>query len=258
MLNKLFLLTACIAMFGSVYSMQNTSSSGQIIANLYRVTSNNEIPVDGIRIKFESQFSDEVTNEDADKLWNPDENIAVLNQDFYLSVDKRYLYNSQSKINLFFNNYVSNNYRLDIILEVIDEAYLFDNLTNTYHNLSSGTNQIYFNINFNSVASEAPDRFKIVFENPNSLSTGNTTKKDFSLYPNPSKNKQVNIDTQQLMGEKIDLKIYDQLGRNVYSQIKQINSNSMALNLDNIVSTGNYIVQIKTSTQQLNKRLIIQ
>ncbi len=61
---------------------KSQTNSGSIIADLYRVVDNEEINVDGIRVNFEPQYSNEVTWEDADKMWNPDESLAIFNQGY--------------------------------------------------------------------------------------------------------------------------------------------------------------------------------
>ncbi len=249
--------TCLLAIFGSVYGMQN-NNSGEITANLYRVTNTDEILVDGIRIQFNEIYSNQVTNEDAGKMWNPDESVAILNQNYYLSIDKRNLYTPNTEVKFYFYNYVATNYKLEINHDLNDQIYLYDSLANTYSTLTSGTNAIYYSVENNQI-SASPERFKIVFTNPfdSTLSTTKITSKDVKVYPNPTKDGFVNIDTHLLKGLDVELLVYDQLGRQVFQEKRNIQNNSSMLNLNTSVKQGTYILQIKTDQQQFTKRLVV-
>ncbi len=249
--------TCLVAIFGSVYGMQN-NNSGEITADLYRVTNTDEILVDGIRVQFNEIYSNQVTNEDAGKMWNPDESVAILNQNYYLSIDKRNLYTPNTEVKFYFYNYVATNYKLEINHDLNDQIYLYDSLANTYSTLTSGTNAIYYSVENNQV-SASPERFKIVFTNPfdSTLSTTKITSKDVKVYPNPTKDGFVNIDTHLLKGLDVELLVYDQLGRQVFQEKRNIQNNSSMLNLNTSVKQGTYILQIKTDQQQFTKRLVV-
>lgn len=249
--------TCLVAIFGSAYGMQN-NNSGEITANLYRVTNTDEILVDGIRVQFNEIYSNQVTNEDAGKMWNPDESVAILNQNYYLSIDKRNLYTPNTEVKFYFYNYVATNYKLEINHDLNDQIYLYDSLANTYSTLTSGTNAIYYSVENNQI-SASPERFKIVFTNPfdSTLSTTKITSKDVKVYPNPTKDGFVNIDTHLLKGLDVELLMYDQLGRQVFQEKRNIQNNSSMLNLNTSVKQGTYILQIKTDQQQFTKRLVV-
>lgn len=237
---------------------KSQTNSGSIIADLYRVVDNEEINVDGIRVNFEPQYSNEVTWEDADKMWNPDESLAIFNQGYYLSIDKRNVYTPETEVQFYIYNYVATNYRLDIVLENITEAYIYDSFADSYTTLSNGSNTIYYSVQNNTVSATA-ERFKILFLNPfnNSLETSTSTKANFKIYPNPSRDGQFKLDTHLLNGKSIKVSVIDQLGRVIHTETSMASNNSLTLNLNNKVKTGTYIVQIKTSSQQLNQRLVI-
>lgn len=257
MIKQLYLTTLIGFMLISQFSKSQTNN-GSIIADLYRVVDNQEINVDGIRVNFEPQYSNEVTWEDADKMWNPDESLAVFNQGYYLSIDKRNVYTTETEVQFYVYNYVATNYRLDIALDNITEAYIYDSFADSYTTLNNGSNTIYYSVQ-NNTGSAAAERFKILFLNPfdNSLETNTSTKADFKIYPNPSRDGQFKLETYSLSGTAMKIAVFDQLGRIIHTETKTPTSNDLSLNLSTKIKTGTYVVQIKTSSQQLSQRLIV-
>ena len=72
-----------------------------------------------------------------------------------------------------------------------------------------------------------------------------------SIYPNPS-NGQFNIEIGVV--SNAELKIYNLLGQEVYAQVLQLGQNNLELTLN----SGVYLAAIKSSTQQITKKLVIR
>ncbi|WGD36002.1 LamG-like jellyroll fold domain-containing protein [Olleya sp. YS] len=138
-------------------------------------------------------------------------------------------------------------------LEDNQPVYLLDNLTGNYHDLKSG-----LDYNFTSLVGEFNNRFDIVFQNPDTLSndefeldTDNTV-----IYFNS---------TQELLyvkGLDQDVKsatLYNAIGQEVFKSTSVTkNQLESGLQISNL-STGMYIVSIKTEKNQIiDKKIIIE
>ena len=99
----------------------------------------------------------------------------------------------------------------------------------------------------------SPVRGSFLFKNVSAVL--NVTEVDFnevlSIYPNPS-NGQFNIEIGAV--SNAELKIYNLLGQEVYAQVLQLGQNNLELTLN----SGVYLATIKSSTQQITKKLVIR
>ena len=131
------------------------------------------------------------------------------------------------------------------------EAFIYDNQTNIYHN-----------IRFTEFSIALPqgtinDRFSLRFKNANALNTDNFSLNDGILivYTNANsmltiKNNLVDVTVEKvllfnLLGQEVsNWKVADQDQQNIQLQIKNL-------------STGTYIVKIKTDKGETSKKIII-
>jgi hypothetical protein len=124
--------------------------------------------MDGFKLLFDNSFSNSVDRNDAQKLTNQDENIAINQGGTLLSIEKRQLYNAATEVQISTSNYVRQQYTVQLSWNYpIDngfQAQLVDNYTNTTTPISfSGNTNYAFTVNNSIAASKASDRFKIVF-----------------------------------------------------------------------------------------------
>lgn len=88
------------------------------------------------------------------------------------------------------------------------------------------------------------------------LSTDSVLKNDFAIYPNPS-NGTFEIQLAELE-ENFIVNVYDNAGRVVYTKdFSQTSSSNQVVNLEN-VSSGIYLVSVKSSKTSTTKKIVIQ
>ena len=130
------------------------------------------------------------------------------------------------------------------------QIYLFDSFNNYYHDLTS--TQEY---SFNSDAGDFPSRFKVVFQNSETLSIEQNSLQQLNIYYNNSSNS-LHIKNLNENIEQLDL--YNALGQKILSK-KDINITEAASGvLLNQQSDGVYIAYVKTKNSTFSKKLIIK
>ncbi len=133
------------------------------------------------------------------------------------------------------------------------EMYLLDNLTGTYHDLTSATPY-----SFTSTAGTFNDRFDIVFKNAEALSN-----EDFELETQNTsifyQNTQALLFVKGLESKVKTVQLYNTLGQEVYNNKSLTNQQlESGISISNL-STGMYIVSITTTNNQsIDKKIIIE
>ncbi|MDR9401602.1 MAG: choice-of-anchor J domain-containing protein, partial [Psychroflexus sp.] len=193
---------------------QNEAMSINI--KLYRSTdlANDDYESDALQINFSDAYSNSVTIEDAEKLVNPDENLARLNNGDYLSIEKRKLPVDQESLQLYTADYSVDDYTFVITnLNLPDgtNAYLTDHYTNTQTLLSQGENQINFTISNNLPESIAVDRFSIDFDVDTFGVDDQALSAVFKVYPNPLDGEELTLQASQMSGH-VDIAMYNMIG----------------------------------------------
>jgi hypothetical protein len=204
--------------------------------------------VDGIRFDFASQFSNEVNTEDAQKLFNLDEDLAIQKDNAALfSVERRLLPETQETVSLYVSKYRTTSYVFENQAQNITgvQAFLKDNFTNTMHELN-GT-AYPFTVDTAVPASTHANRFDIVFI-PSALATPSETAA-ITLYPNPTKRGE----GFYLQGiNKAQVTVYNVLGQNIPVQVKS-QGNALQVTPTQTLSQGIYLITVTTEgkTQQV-------
>jgi len=185
------------------------------------------------------------SDEDATKLSNPDENYAIVNNGLQ-SIDKQGLPSLGDEIELSISNYTVSDYSLTFVMENKPEVlgvFLVDNYLNTQTELTD-TFVYDFTVDQNIPESIVENRFKLKVDNTTLGTNENVFGADFSLYPNPT-NGQFTIKTSGLTGNDIELKIYNVLGQQVFSQAQTIENNG-EVNVDaSGLSGGLYMIELQ-------------
>lgn len=129
---------------------------------------NNAPAMDGMRLILDNSFSNAIDRNDARKLSNLDETIALNEGGILLSIEKRGLITSTTEIPLSITQYKRQQYTLRINWSnPVDngvQASIKDNYTNTTTPIQFSTNTDYsFTVDNNIAASKAADRFALIF-----------------------------------------------------------------------------------------------
>jgi parallel beta-helix repeat protein len=213
---------------------------------------------DAIGLRFSDDFTTLGSDEDATKLSNPDENYAIVNNGLR-SIDNQGLPNLGDEIELSISNYTASDYSLTFVMENKPEdlgVFLVDNYLNTQTELTN-TFLYDFTVDQNIPESIAENRFKLKVDNTTLGTNENAFGSDFSLYPNPTTG-QFTIKTSGLTGNNVELKIYNILGQQVFSQAQTIENNG-EVNVDaSGLSSGLYMIELQQDEQVFSTKLIIE
>jgi len=229
------------------------------IADIALYNSNN-LKLDVVKFRFEAGANNNIDDFDGGKLLNPSENIAAVNSNTLLALERRDIPQDNETISLFVNQFQFSQYEFRLNTSNWDETtvvYIVDNYLNTETIISD--NQAYsFSVDSNIPESIASDRFSLKFDNTTLSDHDNTLANGFSLYPNPTNNGLFSIKAQSLSAENASVKIYSLTGHEVLSQTFENHANN-EFNVDaSQLSTGVYMLEFINGEQSVTRKLIIQ
>jgi hypothetical protein len=210
----------------------------------------NENLVDAVGLRFHESFENEVNDADAGKLGNSGENMALVNSNQLLSIEQRNLPEENEEMQLFINNYQSEDYALQLQLESWnneEEIFIKDHYLETLTPIST-EEHVSFNIDPAIAESSSILRFSLVFGNE-TLSDTDFTANQFSIYPNPTK------DVLHISGmeNEVAVQVFDLLGKQVFST--KIHNPNEALDVSNL-ETGVYLVKVYNSENSFTQKII--
>ena len=219
----------------------------------------NDLKLDVMKFRFEANANNSIDDYDAGKLFNPDENLASVNNNTLLSVERRDIPQADEIVPLFINQYQFDDYKFKIDLNNWDtniDIYIIDNYLNTETIIEP--NQDYsFNIDTNIPESTASDRFSLSFDNITLGINDNVFGDGFSLYPNPTQG-QFSIKTNGLISDDVSVKLYNMLGQQVlYETFKAENNGKINVNASGL-SAGVYMVELMQNEQRFTSKLIVE
>jgi hypothetical protein len=215
---------------------------------------------DGVRLVYGNGYNNGFDQLDATKFWNYTDNMCILSNNTYLSVEKRNTPsdNEETTLNLF--GLTLNQYYIEGRFYADDPSfsiYLKDHYTGQ-------TSEILPNVNFSYAFSFDAGIPETMATNRFSLQYGNTTLgvndlnfgDGFSLYPNPNSNGNFNIKTPQLSGD-VQVEILNLLGQQVYVQNLTVEGQQVDVKAANL-SSGIYVVKLSQAGQSFSSKLIIE
>jgi len=215
---------------------------------------------DALTINFQTGGNNAVDQMDADKIGNPGENIARLNNNNYLSIENRALPVDDESLELFSDGLGAMNYIFVADLADIPSdvsAYLVDDHTGDQTFLSEGENDISFTADPSSPGSVATDRFSIEFDVETFGVEDNDFADNFKVYPNPVENDQITIQATNMSGE-VNISLSNMLGQRVMSTKGELTGNGeMTLDIGDQQS-GVYFIEVGQDGQNAKERLIIK
>lgn len=214
-----------------------------------RNTENTQIS-DGIGVRISENFENEVNDADAGKLGNAGENMAIVNSNQLLSIEQRGIPDIGEEIQLFINNFQGENYQLQLQLEnwnEADELFIKDNYLETLTPIT--VEEAYnFSVDANIAESTSILRFSLVFGNV-TLSDTNFENEAYSVYPNPTNN------TLYVSGisESATIKVYDILGKEVFSQGNYITNEALDVSP---LEAGIYLIKVEGAGSSFTHKII--
>lgn len=215
----------------------------------------NENYSDETIIRFNSNASFEFDDQyDADKLLSFDLNVPQI---FTVNSDQRNysintipeLVNSYS-VNLSLIANITGNYQISPDFLNMDpgiEVFLEDKFNGNIHNLRQG------NYLFTSTNTDNPDRFVLHFIQSKKITDLSENADNQIRIFNSSHHLYLIFPENKMEAENVTVNIFDMLGKNVYS--RKLNNPYGQMIIEVPLLHGNYIVQLMTSGQTINKNL---
>ncbi len=235
----------------------STNDSPYIKTILNAVDGTDKVAVDKLHIVFDG--SDDITVQDAYKLFNPGENLSRKIGDNYLAYESRSTPQDGDQIELNILNYKERNYQLDLFVTLASletTAVLLDRYLDTQTVLNEGLNSIPFFINENS-SSSAPDRFSIEFSK-STASVTNTVTNPIAVYPNPARGSSIEINMGDLDNQPVSLTLVNLLGQQVLAQSLETSSNNpIKLDVSNVPS-GMYLLRVSNDQINASRKIVIE
>lgn len=218
----------------------------------------NSSTIDGTRVVFSEDFSEAVTFEDAKKLWNNAEYLAISKPNYWLAIEKKPLTENDT-IQLYSGNYLANDYQLAIDINNLSthEVFLRDRYEDEVYTLENASTNVHnFLVDPTIPESISTERFQLILEEI-PLSTISEIQPEIKIHPNPVSNGKISIENTFQQGEEINLVIYDLLGRAMISSDFKANSNFIEMDVSSL-KTGLFILQLKSETGVLSHKLIVE
>lgn len=233
------------------------ASANALEIELYRATT--QTLFDAVRLRFDSNYTTPPGFEDATKLWNSTEQLAIINANSYLSIDKRDFPQANDTIPLYTGNYLSNQYslKLDYSPDEGQTAKLYDHYLDQALALQDGLNTYDFNVDPNIPESVATDRFGLVFNEETLSSTQVSDTNAFVIYPNPAEDF-VFIEVNPNTGtEDVQVECYDVLGKIQFNSTLSPDEDRLSLDVSQL-SSGYYILKISSASGTFNHKFVKQ
>jgi hypothetical protein len=221
---------------------------------------------DGVRLVFDSFYTNSINNLDATKFWNNSDNLSILSNSNYLSVEKRSIPSDNEVTTLHFYGQTLSNYSFELNFHSSDntnfDAFLVDNYTGINTVLNPDSNTTYnFSVDASLPMSMASDRFSVIYNN-STLGISSPENFQFLVYPNPIKASDIltivsnNLDFSTIKSIEIN-NIQGQIIKRYKTSELNKNGNSVQLNIKSLISKGTYLLKIIANENNYICKLII-
>lgn len=214
---------------------------------------NSAIEADAIGFRFSERFSTPPSDEDAEKLLNPGENLAIYNSKI-LAIDKRSFPETEESIQLLIGNYDQSLYTFDFSFNLFSDdlnLILVDNYLSEEIELIDGSSYS-FEVDSSIQESISENRFELKIK-PVTLSQDEFIyADDIQLHPNPASDL-LSISSSSNINV-LDVEIYTMLGQKIDVLSNSANTETQ-VNVSSL-SAGIYLVKINTEKGSLTKRFI--
>ncbi len=221
----------------------STASRSKLAISLMKAEGSDWKKMDASVLVFDSRFSNDIRTEDAVKMMNNGENLAIVNKGQMLSIEGRQPAQADDVVLLSLDKMTSSTYSLNIDASAYKaeglEVYLADAFANTTTALKTEANQISFQVDAANAATYA-NRFSIVFKTAAKTATATPiAAASLSVYPNPMVGKSVTVRLgSEAVAGKYVVTMYNSLGQKVHESI--INHNGT--NAGQLITTASKLV----------------
>jgi len=220
---------------------------------------------DGIRLFFDSVYATSIDEYDAIKFWNYTDNLAILSNSNYISIEKRNVPSNGEITPLYLQGLTLNSYALEAYFyndAPIFKIYILDHYTGLTSEILPHQHFSYsFTVDANIPETLDANRFEIVYEDATLSSPVFYTINSFRVYPNPVITNEITIHLDGIKGEdtpKIELHSLEGRLLMRFDSFDSINENSLKLNIKSSLSNGAYLLSFKTKETRIVEKIIIQ
>jgi hypothetical protein len=213
--------------------------------------------VDGLIVAFDSNESNAVNDNDANKLTNFNESMATANSGTLLAIEKRAIPATTDEIPLNIKQYRGTSYSLKVQGSGLTETpYLVDRYAGTTTEIPvDGTINYAYTVDAGNAATTDASRFKLIYAK--TLKTIDNTIAGFTLYPNPSKSNSFSVVVPQSLN-KASLTVSNLLGQKLYSQNDLQSGTAVKVNVSNVKTAGVYLVSLTSEGKTVTTKWIVE
>ena len=232
-----------------LFRSATTNEYGLLRVNLQANVNNQWQTIEGALALFNPSFSTSVTQEDAAKMSNLDEEVSFVQNNTALAIACQPNPSITDELPIKFNNIRHSNYQWQFELDNYNGAtpYLFDAQNNTFTVISNGTI-----VPFTADATTA-NRFKIVFQNTALNNPEFATT--IVMYPNPAKSGSSFV--LQGVSPKSSVVLYTTLGQSIAVSTSEYET-GLQVTPKTLISSGVYIVSITTEGKTSQVKWIVE
>lgn len=248
------------------------NSKAGVTSSLFRIQLDKDVMgrfknVDGCVVAFYDGGDNSLDASDARKLFNPSENIAIINNNFNLSIEHRAPIADNEVVKLrITDGIVGVKYKLKLSTNNFvyqGLAYLQDAYNSNIIEIPLDGSVFEYSFQLTADAASVGDRFSIIFKPDVSLGVFDGLFDDeIDLYPNP-----VDIfgsvklsSKMELTGENLGYRIHNMSGQLVLEGLLVFKGGAAEIHLNSKLPSGIYVVQIinKVGSRVYTKKIIIR
>ncbi|MEL1245242.1 T9SS type A sorting domain-containing protein [Flavobacterium sp. DGU11] len=240
----------------NLYNEAADAAEAQIKLAMYNADTTDGVAMDGLLVRFNDAYSNDVNNKDAVKPTNQDEGVGLMNSGKILSVESRQIPTAADVIPLANTTYRGTSYTYKVTVSELDNvaAYLQDSYTETSTELANNGETLYnFTVDPAVEASTAQNRFNLVFAE--TLGTSELKGTAFSVYPNPASGNEFTVQLSSANNPSVT--VYNQLGQQVACKTNAY-GNILTVTPTAQMGTGIYMVQVENGGKTAVKKLIVK
>lgn len=215
---------------------------------------------DALLIQFDSENSNEINSNDANKFTNLDENFATKNNTTLLSIERRALPQAEEIVPLHVNQYRNANYTIVAEASNIEGVtpFLLDNFTQTYTEIpATGVVTYNYSVLSSDAQSVSSSRFNIVFKASSTLDVkSNELESGLKLYPNLVKDGWFMMSSNSDI-QNIEIEIFNVLGQKIPFKTTNIDANTLKIEPSKSAAKGVYWVKMKQDGRISTQKIIV-
>ncbi len=251
------------AIGSSKTSVFGNTNRSRLTISLMKSTGSELKKMDGATVVFDPSFSNGIGSEDARKMTNPSENLAIIHDGQSLSIEGRQPATTAERLPLSLSQLANSEYQLTIDATAYQsdnlQLYLVDAFKKGETLLTSGINNISFTIEANNPATYA-NRFSVVFKAANKAATTATpiVSSTLNVYPNPlvGKTITVRLGSEAAIGKYV-VKVYNGLGQKVHSGVYNYTGSVISCKLPEALAKGGYQLTVQQEGKVIGKSNLI-